>query len=299
MKQNKINQLFNNCFNIIINLSDISVINFINGVFNKDFSIDSTVTHYFNENIQDNLERNFSNYLVGIDDKKFTIEVRISDDNQIMLIMLDSNYYDAISDLNPQNTKSSFVFNYPKILILEGNNIAPDECIINSVFGENEALSFEIKAPTIKFFNMSIDEINKNRMVILLPFYLLKLRKEISKNKSLENALLLKDLINNGLIKSIIDCEKSGCITIEDRVILIKLIKRIYDELYGDIDIFADQRVIEELDRELVFEFDKIKAEKENGIKQMLIDNIPIEKIKLYLHVTDEEIENIKTCMVL
>lgn len=47
-------------------------------------------------------------------------------------------------------------------------------------------------------------------MVILLPLYLLKLRREIRKKKSKENARALKRLIDDGIIKVIEENEKLG-----------------------------------------------------------------------------------------
>lgn len=95
---------------------------------------------------------------------------------------------------------------------------------------------------------------------------MLKLRKEIEKEQSRENALKLKALINNGIIKTIEDNEKAGNITHEDTVILIGLLEKLYTHLYGSIKKFKEEWVKDMLAEKLILETDKIMYERDKLI---------------------------------
>ena len=73
-------------------------------------------------------------------------------------------------------------------------------------------------------------------MVILLPFRLLQLRKEIEKERSLENAKRLIELSRNDIIEPINQAYSIGVITKRDRLILLALAKRMKKHLYQKYD---------------------------------------------------------------
>ena len=73
-------------------------------------------------------------------------------------------------------------------------------------------------------------------MVILLPFRLLQLRKEIEKERSLENAKRLIELSRNDIIEPINQAYSIGVITKRDRLILLALAKRLEKHLYQKYD---------------------------------------------------------------
>ena len=51
---------------------------------------------------------------------------------------------------------------------------------------------FEYKVSAFKFLDTTIEELNQNKMIILIPLQLLKLRKLLEKERSEENLELLK-----------------------------------------------------------------------------------------------------------
>ena len=101
-------------------------------------------------------------------------------------------------------------------------------------------------------------------MVILLPFYLLKLRRRIENAKKRkdsatairENAPALKDLINK-ILKTLADNENAGYITGYDAFVLSGLVKMFYDHLYGTIQEFIDEGVSTMLDDILLVEYEE------------------------------------------
>ena len=150
---------------------------------------------------------------------------------------------------------------------------------------------FEYKIPTMKFLNYSIEELNKQHLVILLPLYLLKLKKEIEKEQSTENAIKLKTLINDGIIKSIEDNEKAGNITYDDTIVLIGLLKKLYTHLYGNIKKFKEVGVNEMIIEKLILDSDKIIYKYEKREKQ-LISEVEKREEKAKLETAEEMILN-------
>ena len=69
------NQLFDKIIKRAMRLSGRAVINFINGLFDKNFPVDSRVTYYSTENITDKFEKNVSDVIITINDtEKFLVE---------------------------------------------------------------------------------------------------------------------------------------------------------------------------------------------------------------------------------
>jgi len=143
----------------------------------------------------------------------------------------------------------------------------------------------------MKFLNYSIEELNKQHLVILLPLYLLKLKKEIEKEQSTENAIKLKTLINDGIIKSIEDNEKAGNITYDDTIVLIGLLKKLYTHLYGNIKKFKEVGVNEMIIEKLILDSDKIIYKYEKREKQ-LISEVEKREEKAKLETAEEMILN-------
>jgi len=130
------------------------------------------------------------------------------------------------------------------IIFLEHTRNTPDEVRLELDFGEQG--TFDYTVPAIKFLDYSVEELCNRRMVILLPLYLLRLRREImrakEKNTLREKADALKALIDT-ILKAIADNEKAGNITNKDTVELMHMMSHLYEYLYGNIKEFDEEEV--------------------------------------------------------
>ncbi|MCL2323094.1 MAG: hypothetical protein FWC47_13455 [Oscillospiraceae bacterium] len=265
--EENITQIYDKIFKRILTLSNVAVVNFINGIFSKNFPKNSTLTYNWTENIKNNLEKTIADTIITVNNtKKFHIEVQIHNES-IAIRVFDYGYQDALKYKKVEDDRIILKFPQSKVIFLEHNSKTPDTVILELNFGNQG--NFEYKIPTMKFLNYSIEELNKQHLVILLPLYLLKLRKEIEKEPSRENALKLKTLINYGIIKCIDDNEKMGNITHEDTVVLIGLLKRLYAYLYGSIQKFKEEGVEGMITDKLILETDKLIYEKEMIVKKL------------------------------
>ena len=255
--QENITQIYDKIFKRILTLSNVAVVNFINGIFGKDFPKNSKLTYNWTENVKDNLEKTIADTIITVNNtEKFHIEVQIENDSIIAIRVFDYSYQDALKYKKKEIDRIILEFPQSKVIFLEHNSKTPDVVILELKFGDQG--SFEYKIPTMKFLNYSIEELSNQHLVILLPLYLLKLRKEIEKDQSRENALKLKTLINDGIIKCINDNEKAGNITLDDTVVLIGLLEKLYKYLYGNIQKFKEEGVENMIADKLILETDKL-----------------------------------------
>jgi len=266
-KGENIAQIYDKIFKRILTLSNGAVISFINGIFGKNFPKDSKLTYNWTENIKASLEKTIADTIITVNDtEKFHAEVQINSDSTIALRIFDYGYQDALKYRKTENDRITLEFPQSKVIYLEHNSNTPDEVILELIFGKQG--KFEYTIPTMKFLDYSIEELNNQNLVILLPLYLLKLRKEIEKEQSRENALKLKALINDGIIKSIEDNEKAGNITHEDVFILIGLLEKLYNHLYGGIKKFKEEGVNDIMAEKLILDRDILIHERDRAIKE-------------------------------
>jgi hypothetical protein len=264
--EENITQIYDKIFKRILTLSNVAVINFINGIFNKNFPTDSKLTYNWTENIKNSLDKTIADTIITVNDtEKFHTEVQINNDSTIALRVFDYGYQDTLKYRKTENDRIILEFPQSKVIFLEHNSNTPDEVILELNFGKQG--KFEYKIPVMKFLDYTIDELNKQNLVILLPLYLLKLRREIEKEPSTENALKLKALINDGIIKSIEDNEKAENITHDDTIILIGLLEKLYTHLYGNIKKFKEEGVKDMIAEKLILETDRIIYDRDIKIR--------------------------------
>jgi hypothetical protein len=222
------------------------VINFINAALDKNFPLDSELTYNWTENVKDNLDRTIADSIITIAQlEKIHFEVMIGSDNTIVLRVFDYGYQYALKTSDASANRITLTFPQPKIIYLEHNSATPDEIVLELVFqGQGK---FEYRVPTMKLLTYSIKEIDQRHMVILLPLYLLKLRREIEisrkKGAVREKAAELKALLNDGILKTLDANVAEGYITSEDAYVLVQLVSLLYDYLYAEIEEFDEEGV--------------------------------------------------------
>lgn len=274
--EDKINQIFDLIFKRSMTLSQTAIVYFMNGLFNKNFPIDSSITYLWNESVNDNLKHIIADVMIIINnDEKFHIEAQINNDSTIALRVFEYGYQEALKYRKTSGNEIVLKFPKPQIIFLEHNANTPDEAELILDFWGEEIVHY--KVPTTKLLALSIEELNEKHMIILMPLYLLKLRKEINdgrkKGRVLEQAPKLKALMNDGILKSIDSNREAGNITRDDALVLVKLLNKLYNYLYGDIEEFRSERIDEMLAEKykLDFEIEREEAAKEareQGIMQ-------------------------------
>jgi CRISPR/Cas system CSM-associated protein Csm2 small subunit len=155
----------------------------------------------------------------------------------------------------------------------------------------------------MKLLAHSVEELAARQMVILLPLYLLKCRKAAVKKPTKELAEELRKLIDE-MIQTLDGRKTAGELTGEDVRVLVSLLNRLYEYLYGHIQLFEAEGVNRMLADRLVLDVDIAKKKgREEGIEhghtqgleevtlEMLKEGEPIDKIIRFTHFPRERIQ--------
>ncbi len=269
--------IFDRVFKRVITLSSPTIIRFINGLFETSYSIDSTITYNWTENVDDNLDKTIADTIITVNNTdSFHIEAQMyKDDDSILLRMFNYGYghskhnREDILDDNGRRCGIRLVFPRQIIIYLDSSGYVPEQYAISLIVNDNKEISFSI--PTIRFQNETLKDIVEKNMIILLPFKLLKVREKFKKaysgylmNSSDEDsAEKLNDVISelryvyeNDIIKTIIDSYHEGNISYDDSKLLKELTGRLLDDLYSK---YSDIKEVDHMlhDESLHLEIDK------------------------------------------
>ncbi len=271
-----IQHIYDKIFKKILTLSSTSVINMINGLFGTDYPLDSSIDYNWTELIDDNLTRTIADTIITVNKCNFYhIEAQMYEDEDIILRIFQYGFGFSL-----RNQREPYVLKFPesKVIFLGQCKNTPDELTLRLDFGSQGY--FDYKVNTLKYQNISVEEINKRKMVILIPFELLRLKELLNKDHSEENLRALKKLIRNDIIGSIQMNLSVGNITGSDAGRLFQLTKLLYEHLYSK---YTQMEVIEEMDESIILEYDhldKLYEEKDRIYKEK--DKTYQEKDKTY-----------------
>ena len=299
-----IHQIYDKIFKKILTLSSTAVINLINGLFQTNYPTDSTIKYNWTEFENDQLRRVLADTILTINDiNSYHMEAQMTEDEDIIFRVFEYGYghADRNRKQEPHSSEYDCELNFPepKIIYLYSSQNVPDVYTLKLNFGSQG--SFLYKVSTFKFLETSLEELNQKKMIILIPFQLLKLRKLLEKDRSEENLNVLKNLIQNDIIGSINVNLELGNITANDAQKLRRLTHKLYEHIYShykemeelndmtdeslilDIDII-EKRHEEELNS-VIREKDSIITEQDNKISEQAAE---IEKLKARLKALEE-----------
>lgn len=225
--------IFDKVFKRMLSLSGRSVTALINGLFNTDYPPDSKITYNSTENVSSELVHTVADVILTINDiHTYHLEAQTYKDDGIIFRVFDYGYRHAVK--NAGVSKDTLQFPEPVIILFTDSQQFPEKYILNIDFGSQGIFIYEV--PVYSFINMTIEEIESKNMVILLPLYILKLRKTIQKERTLQNFELLKSLIFDDIIRIIEKQLSLALITPNDALVLKQLLVKLYEYLYADYE---------------------------------------------------------------
>ena len=156
--------------------------------------------------------------------------------------------------------------------------------------------TFLYRVPVCKFQEISTRELNDRKMVILIPFMLLKVRKILEKERSPENLDLLKKLIQDDIIKSINDNLAVENITVQDAQKLRRYTHKLYQHIYSHYEEMEELN--EMTDESLMLDIDIIekKHEEEMSMLEKELKVVIAEKDDVIAE-KDKEIQKLKVAL--
>jgi hypothetical protein len=294
----------------LIRLSSVAVIQFINGLFGTDYPLDSTVEYPSTENVSRKLKRLMSDTVVVIGGLRvYHIEGEIGDDASMAVRVFE---YGFAEGLRTKTMTDAGVINvrFPdaRIIYWETTEKTPDEVILRLDFSDGSHYDYRVK--TFKFLNCGIGELVERKMAILLPFYVLKLRKKVAAARTAGQRQKLSAemrVILDELVASVERGAKAGLMSESDTRIVLEHTERLYSELYAQYEELAEVDVMLK-DRILTYsEEAALKAAREATIKAtreatlktekmaktMLSDGLPVEAVVKYTSLPRESVEKL------
>lgn len=247
----KINMIYDKLFKKILTLSTKAVINMINSLFGTDYPLDSKITYNWTEFEDNDLKKTLADTIITINGKhSYHLEAQMTEDEEIIFRVFEYSF----SHANRNRNSSTYELDFPEpiIIYLYSEKPIPDELTLKLNF-RNQG-HFDYKVKVFKYLETSVEELNRRKMVILIPFQLLRLRKEISKVRTPENIEKLKKLIQCDIIGSIEENFRLGNITYDDALKLCKLTTRLYYHIYSG---YEELEVLDDMtDESIMFDID-------------------------------------------
>ena len=254
--EEKITHIYDKIFKKILTMSQKAVINLINGLYGTNHSLDSEITYHWTESIDNNLRRTLADTIITINDfYNYHIEAQMYQDEDIVLRVFEYGFGHSVKY---NRDSATLRFPAPRVIFFCEAKDAPDFYTLNLDFeGQGK---FEYRVKTFKYQDYTVEDINKMKMIVLIPFELLKFRELLKKEHTEDNLNTLKSLVKNDILGSIQTNYSMGNITGSDARRLIQLTIKLYSHLYSEYNT----EVIEEMDESLILEYDHLEKRYEN-----------------------------------
>lgn len=280
-----------------LTLSNRAIIRFINGVYGTDHSLDSTVTYNWTEHTDKELKRTLADTIITINGKfGYHTEFQMEVGGSISFRILEYGFHHAMKQRGEGNVLE---FPEPVLIYLYEGQDQPD--IQNVIIRFGSQGEFPYRIPVIKYLNLSQRELEEKKLIILIPFQLLKLRKEMEKKRTPENLEALKKLVNHDIIEAINRNLKAENISSVDAQKLIRLTQQLFHHIYDRYPEIAEEGVGEEVDEALILDVDIIELEitqrVTEEVTQKVTDEVTQKVTEEYarqLHQKEQELQILK-----
>ena len=222
----QIYQIFDKVFKKVITLSTKAGVNLFNGLFKLDYPLDSTIAYNWTEFEDDRLRRILADTILTINGThSYHLEAQMEKDNSIVFRVFDYGFHHASRTRVMDAEQGKYVLRFPEPVVIylyyEGN--VPDDYTL-TLEKNDGTLMCEYKVPVVKLPEISVEELNDRKMVVLLPFQVLKCRKLIKKGR-ITDVSELKRIVENDIIGSINRNVELGNIEQEDAFKLKRYLK--------------------------------------------------------------------------
>ena len=155
---------------------------------------------------------------------------------------------------------------------------------------------FDYQVTNFNFLQNTTEELNQKKMIILIPFALLRLRKAIEKKRSPENLLALQKLIQNDIIGSINENLRVGNISMDDARQLRQLTHRLYNHIYSSYEEMEE--INDMTDESLILDIINREREKELAEQAKYYEQKLKEQEEALKREKDEELAKLQEEMI-
>ncbi|MDR1971722.1 MAG: hypothetical protein LBQ46_07350 [Treponema sp.] len=241
LKQRHVFQLFDRVFKCLLGLSDKSVINLINGLFGTSYPPDSTVTRPSPEKVEPGLKRSLADMVITINGDPYLIEAQIRNDRYMGVRIF--QYILNQGRLSPQKGHT-LIIRLPRIIVIYWELTPSTPEVETVIFEFPGGPRYRYEACSFKFPGYSIGELEERGLGILLPFCVLKFRRDVEKAKTAEErrelAVMMRALVEE-IAAAAERSQRRGEMTRGDLGNVLDLTEIMYRELYVPSTEFEEE----------------------------------------------------------
>jgi hypothetical protein len=178
-------QLFDKAFKRILEkASHPAIVRFINGGYEENHDPETPVEFQPTETITKGPDRKMtrrtSDMILTIDGSTYIIEAQTADDDTIAMRIFEYGFTYAVRNAKISGHGAKIEAEMPKAMVIywETSDKTPDSAVFTLGFKDGKEPR-EYKVRVLKVLEYTLDDLDRNNMALLYPFYLLKARKEV------------------------------------------------------------------------------------------------------------------------
>ena len=236
---NYLYHIYDKIFKKILTLSATAVINLINGLFGTNYPLDSTITYNWTEFEDKELKKVLADTIITINGIfSYHIEAQMTEDEDIIFRVVEYGYGHAGRNSSKSDGLYILRFPEPKIIYFCTKGNVPEKFTLQLDFGSQGTFLYQVS--TFNYLKTTPSELTEKKLIILIPFELLKLCEIMKKEHTPENPEALKNLIQNDIIGSINENLRVENITLDDARRLRRLTHKLYEHIYSHYEETED-----------------------------------------------------------
>jgi hypothetical protein len=296
--ERKTHKVFDGVFHRILQTaSHGAVVNLINGLFDTKYPPNSTVSFPNPVTITEKLKEIVSDIMILVNGTElFHVEAQIDDDLNMALRMFKYDFEEGLKRAETSK-RGELTIKFPKARVLywETTKNTPDTLRVNLVFPDNTTHKYEVG--TFKVLNHDVAELAGRKLLLLLPFYVLKLRKQVFSAKTHENRLKLSAEMKvtlSQLSDTLDQSEKTGLLTKVDKEIILDHIDVLFTEVYSSVKEFKEAEMIKIVTRVEKERAKERRATNLNVAQKLLENGVSIDIITKSTGVSVNKIEKLR-----
>ena len=205
------NTIFDDVFRTMIEKMPYLAVPLINEVFHTSYPHDVLIVQLRNEHQQENGEI-ITDSCLKIGGKLYHIECQSLDDTTMAIRMIEYDFSIAVENAQKQGRRYRMDFPKSCVLYLRSGNNTPDFLEVEMALANGNIVLYQI--PTIKLETYTKDGIFEKKLLMLLPFYIMRYEKDI--HEMSENPELFQCLLNEyeeiriNLVKELSGADKAA-----------------------------------------------------------------------------------------
>ena len=205
------NTIFDDVFRTMIEKMPYLAVPLINEVFHTSYPHDVPIVQLRNEHQQENGEI-ITDSCLKIGGKLYHIECQSLDDTTMAIRVIEYDFSIAVENAQKQGRRYRMDFPKSCVLYLRSGNNTPDFLEVEMALANGNIVLYQI--PTIKLETYTKDGIFEKKLLMLLPFYIMRYEKDI--HEMSENPELFQCLLNEyeeiriNLVKELSGADKAA-----------------------------------------------------------------------------------------